>query len=216
MIMRENDEGSAARILSAASDLLAEEGYEALSMRKVAAKVGLSQAAIYRHYADKAELVAMIVEAGYSRLRSMVEGLDEEIADPEELIAEGIRAYVGFARESPRLFKAVLFQDIGPARGAVDAFSPGVARKRRTFELLSARLARGMASGAFSPADPEVTAQALWATMFGLAARFSIEADRGREDSSPSSAEAKAESERRMGEVMEREIEIVMRGLRAS
>jgi AcrR family transcriptional regulator len=198
--METEAEGSASRILAAAAEILADEGYEALSMRKVAARVGLSQAAIYRHYRDKAELMASVIGAGYARLAGKLEGGEQLGGRPEAILAEGIRRYVDFALDSPRLFRAILLQDLGPAGKGIEAFAPGVSRRRRTFELLSSTIARGMAGGSFSPGDPELTAQAVWAAMFGLAARLSLESglDRGRIEA-----------------LREREIEIILRGLSA-
>jgi AcrR family transcriptional regulator len=198
--METEAEGSASRILAAAAEILADEGYEALSMRKVAARVGLSQAAIYRHYRDKAELMASVIGAGYARLSGKLEGGGQLGGKPEAVLAEGIRRYVDFALDSPRLFRAILLQDLGPAGKGIEAFAPGVSRRRRTFELLSSTIARGMAEGSFSPGDPELTAQAVWAAMFGLAARLSLESGLDRS---------------RIEALREREIEIILRGLSA-
>ncbi|OHE61268.1 MAG: hypothetical protein A2Z99_11200 [Treponema sp. GWB1_62_6] len=194
---------TAGRILDAASALLVAGGYEALSMRKVAAVVGLSQAAIYRHFDDKAALVGAIVERGYGLLRAVIENLDDPEANPVDLLAAGIRGYVTFANENSSLFKAVLFQDIGPSQERVNALTPGVARQRKTFELLAGLIARGIAEGFFAASDPEITAQAVWAAMFGLAARTVLE--RGDE----------AGAERRRL-VVDRQIEIIINGLRGS
>lgn len=193
-------EGSASRILAAAAEILADEGYEALSMRKVAARVGLSQAAIYRHYRDKAELLASVIGSGYARLSEGLAALKPEGKMPQEALAEGIRRYVDFALDSPRLFRAILLQDLGPAGKGIEAFAPGVSRRKKTFELLSTTIERGMSEGGFSPGDPELTAQAVWAAMFGLAARLTLESglDRGRIEA-----------------LREREIEIILRGLSA-
>lgn len=194
--------GSAERILAAAMRILEEEGYEALSMRKVGSAVGLSQAAIYRHYKDKAELVSRIIETGYGdlvALSAILEGCGE---GPEELLAAGIRRYFLFAMERPQLFKAVLLEDIGPAGHEVAVLSAGVSVRRTTFANLVGLLKRGMASGVFGKADPEITAQALWASMFGLAARLVIES-------------ARPESAVRAGEVIDRQIDLLLAGLRA-
>jgi len=197
--------GSARRLLDAAAELLVTEGYEALSMRRLASRVGLTQAAIYRHFANKAELVDRIVEEGYTGILALVEELGAELAggraEPPELLARGIRAYVGFALRNSGLFKAVLLQDIGPSRGAVDLLGPDPAR-RRTFAVLVSLVEAGIARGSFAPADPGVTARALWAAMFGLAARAAIEgAGKGRE------------ADAAMTAILEREIELLLGGL---
>jgi AcrR family transcriptional regulator len=200
MVSEVEEEGTAARILAAATELLVAEGYAALSMRKVAGRLGLSQAAIYRHYKDKAELVGRIVAGGYSELVGIVEGLATKTGRPETILAEGIRDYVGFATKHASIFKAVLLQDIGRAQTEVNALSAGVARRRRTFGLLADFLEAGMKKGVFAKADPEITAQALWTAMFGLASRAALEGGKGR---------------RRLDAVLERQIEIILRGLRA-
>lgn len=194
------NEGSAARILEAATAMLVETGYPGLSMRKLGARVGLSQAAIYRHFRDKADLVGQIIESGYRRLLAKIEALPRTEADPAGQLAAGIRAYVEFALESPDLFKAVLLQDVGPARTSIEAFTPGVSRQRKTFATLTALIEAGIEAGRFAPCDPELTAQALWSAMFGLAARMAMEA-RGPLDS------------RRA--VIERTIELMLAGLSA-
>ena len=168
-------ESSAVRILEAATAMLVESGYAGLSMRKLGLKVGLSQAAIYRHYRDKADLVGQIIESGYRRLLATLEAIPIPATDPAALLAAGIRAYVGFALDSPDLFKAVLLQDLGPASKAIEAFSPGVSRQRRTFASLTAQISAGVEAGVFAPCDHELTAQALWTAMFGLAARLAME-----------------------------------------
>jgi AcrR family transcriptional regulator len=194
--------GSAERILAAGMHILEEEGYEALSMRKVGSAVGLSQAAIYRHYKDKAELVSRIIETGYGDLVALSAIPEGGAEGPEGLLASGIRHYFRFAMERPQLFKAVLLEDIGPAGHDVAVLSAGVSVRRRTFANLVELLERGMASDAFGKADPEITAQALWASMFGLAARLVIESAR------PGGAG-------RAGEVIDRQIDLLLAGLRA-
>jgi len=194
--------GSADRILEAGMRILEEEGYEALSMRKVGAAVGLSQAAIYRHYKDKAELVARIVEAGYRDLVALSALPKEGAGGQADLLAVGMRRYFSFALERPQLFKTVLLEDIGPAGSGTAVLEEGVATRRDTFANLVQLLGRGMASGEFRKADPEVTAQALWASMFGLAARLVIES-------------ARPEGAGRAGEVIDRQIDLLLAGLRA-
>ncbi len=186
------------RIRRAAEEILAEGGYEALSMRKIASRIGLSQAAIYRHYKDKDELVGTIVAAGYAELVALVERLNEKGGSPAEILAHTVRAYVGWAEERPELFKALLLREVRPASAGVAGLAPGVARRRRTFGLLADLLARGMEEGLFARADPELTAQAVWTSIFGLAARLVLEGELPREH-----REA----------LIERQVNIIVRGL---
>lgn len=186
------------RILRAATTILETQGYAAISMRRVGKLAGISQAAIYRHYRDKDELIRRIIGEGYADLVRTLEKLASSKTSPEEKVFSAFRGYIDFVMARPSLFKALLLQDIGPAGSALKALGSGVSRQRKTFELLTGILRSGMDSGDFAPADPELTGQALWAAVFGLAARLAIE-------DAPSD---------RVTALAERQLRILIRGLR--
>jgi AcrR family transcriptional regulator len=180
--------------------MLVGEGYSALSMRKIASRLGLSQAALYRHYRDKADLVRTIIASGYSEMLARVVAEAGGESDPREALKRGIRAYIAYSTERPEFFKSVLLAPLGSDGAGTEAFATGVTRKRRSFGFLAELLERGMDAGLFAKADAELTAQALWAAMFGLTARLVIE----------------GKSLRGAGaRIAEREIEILLRGLEA-
>jgi len=186
------------RILRAATKLLETKGYAAVSMRRVGKLAGISQAAIYRHYRDKDELILRIIGEGYADLARRLEELASGKASPEEKLLSAFRGYIDFVMDKPSLFKALLLQDIGIAGSAINALDSGVSRQRRTFELLAGILREGMDGGCFEQADPELTGQVIWSAVFGLAARLAIEG------ASPDKATALAE----------RQLRIIIRGLR--
>ena len=189
----EPEGGTAQRLLAAATEILAAEGSEALSMRHLAARVGISQAAIYRHFADKDELVGQVVSEGYARLLVIMEGIAARGDTVEAILRSAVSAYVDFALANRDLFKAVLLQDLRVAGGSreperdsypaelLDSLGPGVSRSRRSFALLAELMARGMAEGSVAAGEPELCAQAFWAAMFGLASRLVLEPERGVE-----------------------------------
>ncbi|MDQ3996358.1 MAG: TetR/AcrR family transcriptional regulator, partial [Gemmatimonadota bacterium] len=57
-------------LVDAAIPLLRDGGPEALTLRAVARAAGVSQTAPYRHFADRAELVAAVAESGFRRLHA--------------------------------------------------------------------------------------------------------------------------------------------------
>lgn len=59
-------------VLQAASEVMRAQGISAASMGEVAAKAGLTHGAIYRHFANKAELAAQAVAFDYSRIRALL------------------------------------------------------------------------------------------------------------------------------------------------
>lgn len=96
-------------ILAAARDVLAHEGLDALSMRVVADRVGVSATALYHYFDSKQDLVDRVVLAGYQRF-------DEYLAEAMERHAHGSlerlrafgEAYIRFALENKAHFQ-VLF-----------------------------------------------------------------------------------------------------------
>jgi len=94
---------SRARVLEAATQLVATDGVQALSARNVAAQLGASTAPIYASFASIEELRAAVVEEARSQLRAYTRKPWSE----RPFLNEGTGLVV-FAREQPRLF-ALLF-----------------------------------------------------------------------------------------------------------
>ncbi len=156
--------------------LLAQQGLENLSMRKLGAMVGVSQAAIYRHFANKDELLRAIIQNGYERLVSALRTvLENKGLSPAQKVRQGVHAYIDFVLASPDLFKAVLLQDSNPARQQVHSIQKDIGKNRETFAMFIQVLSEGMAKGDFVPAEPELTALAIWASLTGLASRIAVE-----------------------------------------
>lgn len=85
-------------ILDAAGDLLAREGVEALTVGRLARALGIRPPSLYKHFASKRELEAMLIAEGLERHAEALEA-----AGPG-LEAIG-RAYRGFALDNPQLYR---------------------------------------------------------------------------------------------------------------
>src|SRR5215203_1044247 len=84
-------------ILDAARDLFVSEGYQAVSMRKIADKIEYSPATIYLHFRDKDELLDCLLEEAFAKLDRKLEArIGDETTDPLELLRRGLLAYVAF------------------------------------------------------------------------------------------------------------------------
>jgi AcrR family transcriptional regulator len=135
-----------AAILEAARDVLAEEGLEALSMRAVGARVGLSATALYNYVQNKQELVDRVVARGFRRF----------------LQALG-SAYLRFARENEQYFK-IMFTIQPEDRREIEEL-PGEGGRR----ILREAVADAIAAGVIRAADPDLVALYLWSSLHGLA-----------------------------------------------
>ena len=93
-------------LVDAARRLLEAEGPSALSLRAVAREAGVSPAAPYHHFKDKAELLDAVAQEGWEMLQISMTEAKANSQGRQQLTALGI-AYVCFARENPALYRVM-------------------------------------------------------------------------------------------------------------
>ena len=89
------------QILDAARELLVRDGYEKLSMRRVAQRIDYSPTAIYLHFKDKQELVSSLCDETFARLVRELETLPDEFPDPLARLRKGMERYISFGLKHP-------------------------------------------------------------------------------------------------------------------
>src|SRR5919199_6408909 len=92
-------------ILDAARDLFLREGFENISMRKIAEKIEYSPTTIYLHFQDKADLLDCICEETLGKLQQRLAAIGELTADPLERLKIGLRTYIEFGLEHPNDYR---------------------------------------------------------------------------------------------------------------
>ena len=97
-------EGIRKKILDAARELFATEGYERVTMRKVADAIEYSPTTIYHHFEDKDDLVRALCVADFAQLLDAMQKAPAP-ADPVEAIRQLGRAYVAFAVQNPNQYR---------------------------------------------------------------------------------------------------------------
>src|ERR1700720_2414381 len=93
------------KILDAARELFVSEGYENVSMRRVAEKIEYSPTTIYLYFEDKASLLYAICEETFARLAKRMEAITRETDEPIAGLRAGCRAYVDFGLKNPNHYK---------------------------------------------------------------------------------------------------------------
>src|SRR5262245_40610359 len=88
------------KILAAGRELLLKEGFDAFSMRKLAAKVDYTATAIYVHFPNKESLISELVEQEFIRFRRAFDRTSK-IADPIERLKKKGITFVEFALQRP-------------------------------------------------------------------------------------------------------------------
>jgi AcrR family transcriptional regulator len=150
-------------ILEAARDLLAEGGLEALSMRGVAGRVGVSATAIYNYFENKGDLVKRVVTDGFERFTGYLRGAiaDLPVGSAERLRALG-EAYIRFALENREYFRVIFASHAETPRDIEELPEGG------GYELFRQTVVDAMESGAIRKADPDLVVLYLWTHVHGL------------------------------------------------
>jgi AcrR family transcriptional regulator len=152
------------RSLQAAIEVVREEGLQELTTRAIARRSGLTQPAIYRHFASKEELVREVLgEARMLFYRRMVGGVGA--GTPLARLAATLDAFRDFAVEEPRLYDA-LFLQIGPGAPAPPPVDP--AHGGNIFGFLVERVVDCVRTGEIRGGGPVGMALSLAAHAQGL------------------------------------------------
>ncbi|MFQ6044785.1 MAG: TetR/AcrR family transcriptional regulator [Gemmatimonadales bacterium] len=150
-------------ILEAARDLLAQGGVEALSMRHVADRVGISATAIYHYFEGKQDLIDRVVRLGFERFG---EYLEEAMRSHPEGSLERVRAlgeaYMRFALENQEYFR-VMFSIQSKDRRPVEELPEGGG-----YFMVRQAVIAAMDAGTMRRADPDLMAHYLWSSVHGL------------------------------------------------
>jgi AcrR family transcriptional regulator len=148
---------------AAAMRLVRELGVPSFSLRQAARDVGVDVAAIYRHYADKEDLLRSVARAGFVALGEAMAEEREAASGAEDRFRAVGMAYIRFAVREPQLFR-LMFGPVG-AGGVTPLFEGGVSpASAALYEGLQELQSVGAC--AWPAAD---AATAAWATVHGLA-----------------------------------------------
>lgn len=164
-----------AELLLHAHVLLRVGGLEAVSLRQVAGRAGVSRTAPYHHFRDKETLIAALVQHGFEELVAGLEAPLRGSGDAALRFEEMGRAYVRFALREPHLYK-VMF---GPSVLDRERHPETACAADAAFQACAAMVAQGQESGEFAGAEPVPVALAAWSTVHGLA---SLLIDMGGDD----------------------------------
>jgi AcrR family transcriptional regulator len=161
---RERDRvGLRRKILDAARELFMSEGYERVTMRRIADAIEYSPTAIYTHFTDKDDLVRALCADEFGHLLGALP--QDAPADPVEWIRQLGLAYARFGFTYPNHYR-FMFMTAKMPDHKVNPEDPGW----RSFELLLNACREAVTAGRFSGDNAEAIAQVMWASLHGATA----------------------------------------------
>ena len=151
-------------LTQAALGLVQEKGPKGFTLREVARRAGVSAAAPYRHFADKAELLAAAATQGFIQLHETLSATAAKTADPaKQALAMG-RTYVRWAVTHPDYYQ-VMFGSELDKNDKPDLLSAGA----RAFGDLLDVIVRCQDAGLLPAGDPREIAGPVWSLLHGIA-----------------------------------------------
>jgi AcrR family transcriptional regulator len=159
-------------ILDTARRLFAADGYERVTMRRIADEIGYSATTIYHHFPDKLGLMHALCDEDFAQLQATF-AQSQVIADPVERLRGIGMGYAAFAATYPNHFRLLFMTRLSDDERV--ALSTASQAKRGDpaqdgYALLVQAVAAAIAAGRMRPAyqDAHLAAQILWAGVHGV------------------------------------------------
>jgi AcrR family transcriptional regulator len=151
-------------LTSAALSLVAEKGPKGFTLTEAARRAGVSAAAPYRHFADKAGLLATVAEQGFLDLHADLAAAAAAVPEPMARVIELGRVYVRWAVNHPDHYRVMFGAEI------VKPGHPALAHAaEQAFGELLEAMTRCQEAGIVKGQDPRQIAAPLWSLVHGVA-----------------------------------------------
>ena len=150
-------------LIDAALEILANDGVDGVSLRKVALKTEVSATALYTHFKDKRELLAVMAAQGFEGLSLSMLEQSKGVDKPTDRLFGLARGYVFFAIENASLFQLMFGKQFSNL-----AEFPALAEvSTRSYAIMTEAVAEQIKVGG-GRVSPKIGAAAAWSMMHGL------------------------------------------------
>lgn len=151
------------RLCDVAESLFADRGLEAVTMRELAAELGVSPMTPYRYFKDKDAILAAVRARGFERhAQALEKAYFETEGDLIERTSAAGRAYVRFAFDNPQAYRLMFDTDQPHA-----AEYPDLVRASERSRQTMTRHVRDMIAAGYIEGDPELIGHMYWVALHG-------------------------------------------------
>lgn len=154
-------------ILDAASELFVKEGYENVSMRRIAEKIEYSPTTIYLYFKDKSELLEQVCQETFARLTQHLSRILEQPGDPLERLRRGLIAYIHFGLDNPHHYRAT-FMMVLPEGFDKQKYTRPDSAGLQAFDFLRRSVFDCISASKIHTKDAELVSQTLWCAVHGV------------------------------------------------
>jgi AcrR family transcriptional regulator len=148
-------------IVATARELAEQQGWDAVTTRRLAERIEYSQPVLYSHFRGKREIIGAVALEGAAEMAVAVRAAASTANSPRERVAALARAYLDFAERNPAVYDALFQLDGGLAYAQEDTPEP----LKDAFAALMESLGEVAGDGV----DPGLFTEVFWASLHGLA-----------------------------------------------
>ena len=153
-------------LVATAIKIIAAEGVEGLTLRRVGTEIGVSRTALYRHFDHKAALVAKIAADGFRLLGETLKRVRANApAAADDTLEVMAAAHVHFAAANPSYYATMFGGFLKDWRAYPELMQQADAARGEVAEAVREAQRHGLISGG----DPVLIADVMWALTFGIA-----------------------------------------------
>ncbi|MEU9379112.1 TetR/AcrR family transcriptional regulator [Streptomyces sp. NPDC048255] len=148
-------------IVATARELAEQQGWDAVTTRRLAERIEYSQPVLYSHFRGKRAIIGAVALEGAVELAATVRAAASRANSPRERVAALARAYLDFAERNPAVYDALFQLDGGLAYAQEDTPEPLKDAFAALLECLAEVAGDGVHPGLFT--------EVFWAALHGLA-----------------------------------------------
>ena len=157
---RARERSARRRLITATARRLAEEeGWDAVTTRRLSTEIEYSQPVLYKHFASMEGIVASVAVQEFGELGEALSAARTGAVDGRDALARVAQAFIGFARDNPALFDAMFVRTTTlpfAAENTPAELNEAFAELRAAVDLVA------------GTRDPDTLAEVVWASLHGL------------------------------------------------
>ena len=186
------------RILETAKRIISEEGIDALSVRRITREMEYSTGIVYHYFDNKEQILACVLQEGYQRILLSIKPPNQNLA-PDEALLVSLRRFIENMLKEPEIYRETMLNSSPQVLEFTSVLGEGRVEISPALMSLVSALEVGVSEKVFAPCNVQITAQAIWSSIFGLLMRLIIERDVSKEQQS---------------KLIDCQIELILKGLR--
>ncbi|QUH27848.1 TetR/AcrR family transcriptional regulator [Vallitalea guaymasensis] len=164
-------------ILNTAREIMVEEGIDKISIRKITNTLDYSPGIVYHYFKDKDEITEILLKEGYGEILNSLRDVKDHGNEPEKEIRARFISYINAVLKFSEYYLAIVLSDKASILQYTSILHKGVSEDRKSIKILCDSIRKGIQLNQFKECNVELTAQALWVSIFGLTVRLIIEGE---------------------------------------